>query len=133
LHPDKTNPAAPAEHTRLIRDAAVIAANDRTDQTEIGNKHRALARRIRDRHANYLAFATDPAAPWDNNAAEREIRMVKIRQKVSGCLRTLTGAHHFAAIRSYTATTAKHGLNLYDALTQLATGNPWLPAAIQFK
>jgi len=43
LHPDKTNPAALAEHTRLIRDAAVIAANDRTDQTKIGNKHRALA------------------------------------------------------------------------------------------
>jgi transposase len=57
--------------------------------------------------------------------------MVKIRQKVSGGLRTLAGAQQFAAIRSYTATTQKHGLNLYDALTQLAEGKPWLPARTQ--
>jgi hypothetical protein len=87
--------------------------------------NRALARRIRDRLPDYLAFTT--GAPFDNNPAERDIRMTKIRQKVSGCLRTLTGAHHFAAIRSYTATTRKHGINLYDALTQLAQGKPWLP------
>lgn len=117
-----------ATHTGRIRDAATIAAADHTDPSKLGNKHRALARRIRDRHDQYLAFTTDPSIPFDNNAAEREIRMVKIRQKVSGCLRTLLGAQHFAAIRSYTATTGKHGLNLYDALTQLANGTPWLPA-----
>ncbi len=122
------DPAVLAEHTRRIRAAATIAANDHTNPGPLGNKHRALARRIRERHDDYLAFTTDPTKPFDNNAAEREIRMVKIRQKVSGCLRTLTGANQFAAIRSYTATTQKHGLNLYDALTDLARGNPWLPA-----
>ena len=60
--------------------------------------------------------------------AERDIRMVKIRQKVSGCLRTPTGAQHFAAIRSYTSTNRKNGRNLYTALVQLAEGNPWIPA-----
>jgi len=55
--------------------------------------------------------------------------MVKIRQKVSGCLRTLTGAQHFAAIRSYTATAGKHHINLYQALTQRTAGNPCLPSA----
>jgi hypothetical protein len=55
-------------------------------------KHRALARRVRDRSGAYLAFAADPTIPFDNNAAEREIRMAKIRQKISGCLRTFTGA-----------------------------------------
>jgi transposase len=123
------DPAMVTEHTQRIHAAALIAANDQTHQGPLANKQRALARRIRDRQHNYLAFTTNPALPWDNNAAEREIRMVKIRQKVSGCLRTLTGAQHFAAIRSYTATTQKHGLNLYDALTQLATGKPWLPAS----
>jgi len=53
--------------------------------------------------------------------------MVKIRQNVSGCLRTLTGGHHLAAIRSCTVTTQKHGINLDDAVTRLATGPPWLP------
>ncbi len=53
--------------------------------------------------------------------------MVKIRQKISGCRRTLTGARQFAAIRSYTATTRKHNINLYDALSRLANGTPWLP------
>jgi transposase len=125
------NPAALTEHTRRIQHATMIAANDHTHQGPLANKHRALARRIRGRHANYLAFTTNPDAPWDNNAAEREIRMVKIRQKVSGGLRTLAGAQQFAAIRSYTATTQKHGLNLYDALTQLAEGKPWLPARTQ--
>jgi transposase len=93
----------------------------------IGAKHRALARRITNRIEDYLRFATDPRTPWDNNAAEREIRMAKLRQKVSGGMRTLTGAQHFAALRSYLATTAKHGINGLEALTQLTTRNPWLP------
>ena len=53
--------------------------------------------------------------------------MVKIRQKVSGCLRTFTGAQHFAAIRSYTGTAGKQNIKIYQALTQLAAGHPWLP------
>ena len=66
---------------------------------------------------------------WSNNLAERDIRMVKIRQKISGSLRTLTGAQHFAAIRSYTATAGKNNINIYQALIQLAEGNAWLPPA----
>jgi len=49
------------------------------------------------------------------------------RAKVSGCARTMTGAQHFCAIRSYIATTAKHGIKQLDALHQLAAGQPWLP------
>ena len=85
------------------------------------------ARRIGDRETDYLAFTTDPTIGFDNNLAERDIRMVKIRQKISGCLRTLTGAEHFAAIRSYTATAGKNNINIYQALVQLADGNAWLP------
>jgi transposase len=53
--------------------------------------------------------------------------MIKLRQKVSGCLRTLVGAEQFCAIRSYVATAAKHGIHFFQSLTMLAEGHPWLP------
>lgn len=115
-----------AHHQQLIIHAASIAITD-SPPGPVGNKHRALARRLIHRIGDYLRFATDPDVPWDNNAAEREIRMPKLRQKVSGGMRTLTGAEHFAAIRSYIATTNKHGIDTLDALTQLTTRNPWIP------
>lgn len=96
--------------------------------TKLTAKHNALARRMRDRCDDYLRFTTNPAVPFDNNAAEREIRMIKLRQKVSGCLRTLTGAEQFTRIRTYLATAAKHGHSHYNALTMLTNGRPWLPA-----
>jgi transposase len=54
--------------------------------------------------------------------------MAKLKQKVSGCLRTMTGARQFCAIRSYLSTAAKHGLSFFDALVMLTKGHPWMPA-----
>jgi transposase len=53
--------------------------------------------------------------------------MIKLRQKISGCLRTLIGAKQFCAIRSYLSTAAKHGKHFFEALVMLAEGRPWLP------
>jgi transposase len=92
------------------------------------SKHNALARRLLDRQDDYLRFTTDRRIPADNNGSERDIRMIKLRQKVSGCLRTLTGAKQFCAIRSYLSTAAKHGRNFFDTLVMLAEGQPWLPS-----
>jgi transposase len=118
-----------SEYTSRFRHAALIGIKDNANvATKIGRKLHALARRMRDRLEDYLRFAHDPHRyPFDNNAAEREIRMVKLRQKVSGSLRTFVGAQQFCAIRSYLATAAKHGHNLLDALTDLAAGDPWMP------
>ncbi len=55
--------------------------------------------------------------------------MVKLQQKISGCWRTTEGAERFLAIRSYLSTARKHGQRPIDALTALAAGRPWLPAA----
>jgi transposase len=120
------DPARLALHRELLVHGARIGTATPTPGP-VGAKHRALARRITNRIEDYLRFATDPRSPWDNNAAEREIRMAKLRQKVSGGMRTLIGAQHFAALRSYLATTAKHGIEGLEALIELATGNPWLP------
>lgn len=103
------------------------AANSKARSTKLMAKEHALARRLIERREDYLRFTTDPRVPFDNNAAEREIRMIKVRQKVSGCLRTLAGAEQFCAIRSYLATAAKHGRHFFDALTDLAEAHPWLP------
>jgi transposase len=102
--------------------------HNRLRRTKIEARHNALAKRMLDRTGDYLRFAYDRRVPFTNNAAEREIRMIRLRQKVSGCMRTLAGACQFAAIRSYLATTAKNGLNALDALVQLAQGQPWMPA-----
>jgi transposase len=120
--------AMAAEQTGLLRSAVLLGIRQNQERsTKTMAKHHALARRILDRQDDYLRFSTDFRVPFDNNAAEREIRMVKLRQKVSGCARTLAGARQFTAIRSYLATAAKHGIMFFQALVQLAEGNPWLP------
>jgi transposase len=113
-----------------FRHAALIGIKDHAGQhAPIGKKLHALARRMHDRIDDYLRCAHVPRrCPFDNNAAEGEVRMVKVRQKISGSMRTLTGAQHFCHIRSYLATATKHGINLLDALVQLASGRPWIPA-----
>jgi hypothetical protein len=117
-----------AEAFTRYHSAAVIGAHQTRDRsTPIMRKHHALARRMIDRQPDYLRFTGDPVVPFDNNAAEREIRMIKLRQKVSGCLRTLTGAAQFCAIRSYLATAAKHGISYIHALVALAESRAWLP------
>jgi len=118
-----------ATSRRLIVSAALIGASAQGGPPgAVGRRHRALARRIRRRLDEYLRFASDLRVPFDNNLAERDIRMAKIKQKVSGCLRTLAGAQDFAAMRSYLSTAAKHGRRPFDVLTELTSGNVWIPA-----
>ena len=125
---DAVDPAALAAQVRLFRSAVLSGASQTAPRSgALMRKHNALARRLRDRQDDYLRFTTDWRAPPDNNGSERDIRMVKLRQKVSGCLRTFTGARQFCAIRSYLSTAAKHGLGVFDALVMLTKGQPWMP------
>ena len=113
----------------LYRSAAQIGLTQTAARTsKVMRKHHALARRLRDRQDDYLRFTTDQRIPPDNNGSERDIRMIKLRQKVSGCLRTLAGARQFCAIRSYLSTAAKHGQHFFDTLVMLVEGRPWMPA-----
>jgi transposase len=114
--------------TQLYRSAVQIGLTQTAARSDkVMRKHNALARRLRDRQDDYLRFTTDWRIPADNNGSERDIRMIKLRQKISGCLRTLTGATQFCAIRSYLSTATKHGLNFLEVLVMLAQGQPWLP------
>jgi transposase len=75
-----------------------------------------------------LRFAHDFQVPFDNNLAERDLRMIKLQQKISGSWRTITGAEIFLALRSYLSTTGKNNHPIVDAITALAAHAPWLPA-----
>jgi len=91
------------------------------------SKARNLLLRLQQRQAEVLRFMTDFRVPFDNNLAERDLRMMKVQQKISGCFRAVTGAAAFCRIRSYISTVRKHGMNVLSALEQVFTGTPFLP------
>jgi len=116
------------KHENWYREAAATgAALNAARQGKLQKKRNALATRMKDREADYLRFARDLRVPFSNNAAEQEIRMSKLRIKVSGCMRSMAGAEEFCALRSYLATTAHHGISALDALTTAFQGRPWVP------
>ena len=92
-------------------------------------KAQNLLLRLDQREQETLRFARDFRVPFDNNLCERDLRMVKLQQKISGCWRTGEGAKRFLAIRSYLQTAKKHGIRPAEVLTKLTAGQPWLPAA----
>jgi len=96
-------------------------------RTKLQKKRHALAARLLNRAGDYLRFARDLRVPFDNNEAERVIRMSKLRIKVSGCMRSMAGAGTFCTIRSYLATAARHGISALDALILAAQDTPFIP------
>jgi transposase len=118
-----------AHQKQLLRSALILGRTATSRRaTKLERKYHALFTRMINRWDDYLRYTHNPKIHFDNNAAERTIRMPKLRVKVSGCLRSMDGAQDFAAIRSYIATTARAGQNVLDALVQATTGTPWIPA-----
>ena len=89
-----------------------------------------LVKRLSEKRDDVLRFVTDLRVPFDNNQAERDVRMPKLKQKVSGCFRSHQGFKHFADIRSYLSTLRKQSADILKSLVLTFQGSPPMPRLI---
>jgi transposase len=91
------------------------------------SKSANLRERLVKRRDAVLRFVHDPRVPFTNNLAEQAVRMAKVQQKISGCLRTVAGARRFARLRSYVSTLIKQHRHVLTHIAHAITGTPWIP------
>jgi transposase len=101
-----------------------VEARDEARDAVIKREARSFVGRLERRRAEVLRFVEDFEVPFDNNQAERDLRMIKLQQKVSGCFRTEEGAERFCRIRSYLSTMRKRGQNVLKVIEGAVEGCP---------
>ena len=99
-----------------------------TTEKKRGRKKKGKVLNLIGRLDNYkdsvCLFIKNFCVPFDNNQAERDSRMVKVKTKVSGSFRSMEGAQEYLTIMSYIGTARKHGINPYEAIRSALSGNP---------
>jgi transposase len=99
----------------------------RPRESPIVGAARKLVNRLRVRRDEILLFMQDFRVPFDNNQAERDLRMLKVKQKISGCFRTDKGAEEFCQLRSYISTMKKQGQSAMGTIRSVFAGKPLMP------
>ena len=99
-----------------------------------GRKKQTAAKNLLDRFSIYrqevLAFMHDPKVPFENNLAERDIRMMKVQQKIPGTFRSWLGADTFCRVRGYISTARKNSISVIDAIQGALEGRPYIPPLV---
>jgi hypothetical protein len=112
-----------ASYERLVAEGLEAALPPDAPE-QVRKQARNLLLRLGRRKQEVLLFLTDFAVPFDNNQAERDLRMVKLQQKTSGCFRSEEGARRFCRIRGYVSTMRKQGRGVLHALAGACRGAP---------
>ena len=116
------------KYDELIEQARKENPLPETAEKKRGRKKKGKILALVERLANYKAsvclFIHNFNVPFDNNQAERDLRMIKVKAKVSGCFRTEEGARDYLKIMSYVGTAHKQGYNAYKAIKNAITGHP---------
>lgn len=130
----KLNPATLRRYHKTYRKLVTQGQALHPDPAPTGKQGRprrgyigSLLRRFDIYENDILRFMADFQVPFDNNQAERDIRMVRLQAKISGGWRSTAGANAFLKNRTYISTAIKNNKNVIDALTELFTGNAWIP------
>ena len=116
------------KYDELIEQARKENPLPETTEKKRGRKKKGKILALVERLANYKVsvclFIHNFNVPFDNNQAERDLRMIKVKTKVSGCFRTEKGARDYLKIMSYVGTAHKQGYNAYKAIKNAITGHP---------
>ena len=113
------NPADIDELHRLYDDILELGQAEfvRNEPPEYNGDDLKLLLRLKEYKTQHLLFLSDRNVPFDNNQAERDLRMIKAKTKISGCFRSNDGGSIFAVIKSYTASLRKNRLNIFEGIT----------------
>jgi hypothetical protein len=131
LHPVEVADWQAQYHTILAQAEAAQPTEEHPPPNRKGRRKQSAARNLLDRlakeHEAVLAFVSNLVVPFYNNLAERDLRMIKVQQKISGRFRSFGGATAFCRIRGYLSTLRKQGRALLNALERVLLGHPVLP------